>query len=434
MFGGFLLKLRREFKVLLLCVFLIVFFQSFLHAKSYKEDISNRSKIKTSSISYIDSGVENKSQLSSQLVGESHVFYQEENLFGEAPEEVKLFTHGKPGLLYINEEWLDEKEIVQWFKELDINDSNLKSISIYGCNFAKGQKGRNAVSYIEKALGVFLAASTNITGIDGDWDLEIGEEMYPLGYVNYTHNLQDINGVINDYAAATNISGTIFTVDDVSAFAVGDLVMIIQMQGAIIDTSDTENYGDVLDTNGVGTFELTTVDSVFSNNIVFTSVSNVYDVNGTVQVIRVPDYSSNALTTVTSRVTGRPFDGSKGGVIALKADVLQLNRDIDASRLGFRGGRINDSDGIVAGFVGATLGAQKGEGIAKFTVGDRKKGKQANGGGAGNWINAAGGGGSNFGVGGRGGESSGSNVPESGGVGGNTSGGCGNPYVWRSRR
>ncbi|MEX0274267.1 MAG: DUF4347 domain-containing protein, partial [Flavobacteriaceae bacterium] len=340
--------------------------------------------------------------------------------------EIHLFSHGRKGELFINDKWRNPKEIATFLdKEFNIAASGPENIYIYGCNFAKGEKGLEAIQYLESQLNVSITASTNMTGRKGDWELEIGNSTNKIAIPNYNYTLQNIGGTVNSYASVTGISGTTFTVDDATGFTAGDLVMIIQMQGAVISTDDDEDYGTVLDTNGAGNYELLNIASVSSNDISFASVANSYDVNNTIQIIKVPDYSANALTTVTSEITGLAFDGAKGGVVAIKADVLQLDANINMSNAGFRGGAINLTDGSIPGYVGSS-GAQKGEGIAKFAAEDRKRGKQANGGGAGNWINAGGAGGGNFGIGGRGGEYNGSTTIQSGGVGGDAFGGCGN--------
>ncbi len=237
-----------------------------------------------------------------------------------------------------------------------------------------------------------------------------------------------IGGTINSYAAVNTISGTDFTVDNATAFSSGDLVMIIQMQGATINTTNTSSYGDIISYNDVGNFELVTIASIAGNTISFGAITKTYDANGTVQIIKVPDYSISTNTTVNTTISGLAFDGAKGGVIVIYADELTLNADIDASGLGFRGGSINTTDYTTAGFVGLT-GAQKGEGIAKFSaVGDRKKGKQANGGGAGNYHNTAGAGGGNLGLGGRGGEYRGDDTLDRSGSGGAGNDICSNTY------
>ncbi|MFT5926435.1 MAG: hypothetical protein ACI9WL_001183 [Rubritalea sp.] len=97
-----------------------------------------------------------------------------------------LLSHGRPGELLINDKWLGAEEIATFVKthfsfsfgEMSAGQrgheisAGQRSLNIYGCNFAKGTKGRAAVSYLEKELGITVAASTNITGKGGDWVLE----------------------------------------------------------------------------------------------------------------------------------------------------------------------------------------------------------------------------------------------------------------------
>ena len=98
-----------------------------------------------------------------------------------------LFSHGRSGELFIDNEWLDATKIVKKFK----NDlQSKKALYIYGCNFAQGEKGRAAVLYLEEHLNINVNASTNITGANGDWKLEIGTGKNELKLLNFKGNLQ----------------------------------------------------------------------------------------------------------------------------------------------------------------------------------------------------------------------------------------------------
>jgi len=89
----------------------------------------------------------------------------------EYPKDTySVFSHGRSGQLYIEGAWLDAPEISQFLKE---RLGTAKNLHIYGCEFAKGKKGKAAVVYLQQTLGVEIAASTNITGQDGDWVLEM---------------------------------------------------------------------------------------------------------------------------------------------------------------------------------------------------------------------------------------------------------------------
>lgn len=120
-------------------------------------------------------------------VKDSYIFtnaIKENNLQGKS---FHLITHGKPGQLLIDGEWLNAPEVANLLRT-EMSPS-IDHINIYGCEFAKGEKGRQAVSYLETALGVSVSASDDITGIDGDWELEIGEFAYSIS-VDYNFNLQ----------------------------------------------------------------------------------------------------------------------------------------------------------------------------------------------------------------------------------------------------
>ncbi|WP_335964282.1 DUF4347 domain-containing protein [Galbibacter sp. PAP.153] len=122
-----------------------------------------------------------------------------------------LFSHGKSGELFIDGKWLGPKEIVKFLQpKIEQASSTIKYINIYGCEFAKGPKGREALKYLENKLNVSVAASINLTGKDGDWELEAGENPYVWSFLNYNYNLQCTEGysVITGSNLGTNYPGT----------------------------------------------------------------------------------------------------------------------------------------------------------------------------------------------------------------------------------
>jgi len=252
--------------------------------------------------------------------------------------------------------------------------------------------------------------------------------------------------------------------------AVGDLVLIIEVQDATINNSNNSNYGA---NNGsgsgstggtVGAYEFAVATSAVSITggtlTVSAGLTNKYTsaaASGTqgeksFQVVRVPQYSSVTLGTVRAA----PWDGTAGGIVAFDvAGTLSLNGGtIDVSGRGFRGGGGLNSNGGTGSNSEyrdvSTLGwgASKGEGIAGtpryvfnsatstvidagsanegYPNGSFMRGAPGNAGGGANDgdptnndQNAGGGGGGNGGAGGLGGFSwsSGLNV---GGIGGAT--------------
>lgn len=118
-----------------------------------------------------------------------------------------LFSHGRSGELFIDNHWMDAAEIAEKFKN-KIEDK--KELYIYGCNFAKGEIGLQAVAYLEKKLKISVSASNNITGIDGDWTLEVGSGKNSLAVNSFKGNLQlDNTHYLNPIVAGAYTASTI---------------------------------------------------------------------------------------------------------------------------------------------------------------------------------------------------------------------------------
>jgi len=226
---------------------------------------------------------------------------------------------------------------------------------------------------------------------------------------------QSIGGTINTYTAVTvpGVCPNKLTVADATGFAAGNTVIIIQMQGAVIDETNSAAFGTITSYNSAGLWEKAIIASVSGNIITLTkNLLNTYSISGKVQMIRVPSYTN---ATITSTLTGNAWNGSSGGVIALEvSNTLLFNSDIDASGIGFRGapgtqvcpnscGAFTNENAYYYA-IGNYRGAYKGEGIAEaITNKELGRGAQANGGGGGNDHNNGGGGGGNYAAGGLGG-------------------------------
>ncbi|WP_146143546.1 GEVED domain-containing protein [Photobacterium phosphoreum] len=244
----------------------------------------------------------------------------------------------------------------------------------------------------------------------------------------------DITGVVNTYypATANALTGTnsitvgTATGNTTETLNPGDRVMIIQMQNASIDTTNTDSYGNGVaggyasgwtDYGTTGQYEFATVASFTDPTLVLSeNLTNNFtaDGNSSFQVVRIPMYEDARLT---GTVTSADWDGSSGGIVSLYVNgTLDLNGNtIDVNGKGFRGGIKNTANGIATGLnyvMSVTnIDGGKGEGIAGTPVslgglgyndGDNGIGAPANAGGGGN-FNSGGGGGGNVGPGGRGG-------------------------------
>lgn len=226
----------------------------------------------------------------------------------------------------------------------------------------------------------------------------------------------NVSGVVNSYSAVSSIDtcANSITVGNPGFFSPGDTVLLIQMQGAIVDVSNTASFGTVNNYNGSGLYEYNIVQTVNGTNIVFQfELSNPYDPNGSLQLITVPQYNA---ATLIGAVNAQAWNGSTGGVITFMVNgTLDLaGQTIDADGAGFRGGTyVNIASSCnfltnATGYfypVGNWQGAPRGEGISAIIPGlEWGRGAQANAGGGGNDHNAGGGGGSNLAAGGQGGE------------------------------
>ncbi|HEY1200460.1 MAG TPA: hypothetical protein VGE79_05745, partial [Niastella sp.] len=181
----------------------------------------------------------------------------------------------------------------------------------------------------------------------------------------------------------------------------GDMVLIIQMQGAEFNSANGDNYGDGVtggDASGyltsnlvAGTFEynivsaynsgtgLVTLSYALANNY-FTRAYSASSGAQNYQLIRVPRYYDFTINNNRS-VTGTAWNGQAGGVIVLEATNTftfgNSSSTINANALGYRGGGGKNFTGASTSLTntdyrwnspvttsGNSTGGAKGEGIA----------------------------------------------------------------------
>src|SRR2546430_3612109 len=275
-----------------------------------------------------------------------------------------------------------------------------------------------------------------------------------------------LNSVINTYypgaltAAAGATTITLGTATGAGTpIAVGDLVLVIQMQDAAIDSTNTGAYGNAVagdpasgwtGLNGVGLYEYAVATSavplVGGALTISSGLLNTYTSalptprkgQRTCQFIRVPQYVT---ATLAGGLAAGAFNGSTGGVLVFDVDgALNLNgAAVSVSQEGFRAGLGRQLAGGAGGtgtdYVNLSANnfhAQKGEGVAGtpqyvfdsrtggtvnnlvdgYPNGSTARGAPATAGGGGtdphpsaNDQNTGGGGGANGGAGGMGGNS-----------------------------
>ncbi|MGG9972433.1 gliding motility-associated C-terminal domain-containing protein [Ferruginibacter sp. SUN002] len=241
------------------------------------------------------------------------------------------------------------------------------------------------------------------------------------------------NLIVNDYTPVISLDLSCenkIRVQNAATYKVGDTVLMIQMKGAVIDSSNSANFGNITDYKNSGNYEFNYIKSISGNIIeLLNKLTRQYDIpNGKVQLVRVPYFKS---TNLNATLTCLPWDGSVGGVLVLNAkDTVNLNGNIDVTGKGFRGGSTTNIVPVTLSCFynnyyesyNTATAAQKGEGIAEVSSGRLNgKGNLANGGGGGNGHNSGGGGGSNVAAGGLGGyqlDNCGSSPFDNRGIGG----------------
>ena len=226
----------------------------------------------------------------------------------------------------------------------------------------------------------------------------------------------NIKGIINNYAHVSDLDtcAAELSLDAVTGFGKGTKILIIQMQGAAMNETNSANYGNITNVGNAGVHELNFVDSIYGNSIYLKYfLRNKYDLNGNVQVVTIPQYKN---VTVTDTLRATPWNGLSGGIIALESSGdITLNAPISADGAGFRGGNAvtvtpnNCSwvNNITDYFINTNnwRGTYKGEGLVMSKFGKEcGRGAQSNGGGGGNDHNTGGGGGGQLTRGGNGGK------------------------------
>ncbi len=275
---------------------------------------------------------------------------------------------------------------------------------------------------------------------------------------NGDYDVLTANAIVNSYTALTanaSVGQTSITVTSntltntilTAPLAPGDLLLIIQMQGASMNIDPTPatpvaqggwgseytsvigqvewyNYldvwGDVINYNQAGKYEYAQVASVSGGSTINLScgLTNAYDIAGKVQVVRVPRFNLLTVENAAS-IVPTAWDGTTGGIVAVEVNgnlSIAANGKIDASGKGFRGGQQTDNVSTSAGSGSvndvpycatylSNLASAKGEGIGGFTTEYTALYSQygvsapANGGGGAHHHNSGGGGGSNVGTG-----------------------------------
>ncbi|MGE5479243.1 MAG: DUF1573 domain-containing protein [Chloroflexota bacterium] len=234
---------------------------------------------------------------------------------------------------------------------------------------------------------------------------------------------QPLHGVINKFLPVATVDdcGVTLRFFNPRFDLVGEKALLIQLRGALIDTTNTPTFGSILSYGNCGNFEVVTIESVDDLHVKFRNkIINQYSPEaGSVQLVTIPQYSNAVIDSLAGthnfsveRIDfGGPLFYSTGGIIALEVKgTLSFQGDIHGEGIGFTSSLLGGDSALECtdanwrGIDTPATSAGKGMGIAELIRLDRYgRGRRANGGGGGNQARSGGGGGGNGGAGGRGG-------------------------------
>ncbi|MBP7111441.1 MAG: DUF4347 domain-containing protein, partial [Nitrosomonas sp.] len=174
-------------------------------------------------------------------------------------DAIHIISHGRSGSLQLGIGTLNAESMSgQYSDELAMIQRSLSDtadILVYGCDFAEGQAGQEAVTLLSQLTGADVAASIDATGyagLGGDWILET-----QTGYVEAQVAVSD--GVQADWVGLLDIStGLIgdWTFDTNANDSSGNNYNGTLTNGAVIDTNDATDIvgGAKLSLDGVNDY------------------------------------------------------------------------------------------------------------------------------------------------------------------------------------
>ena len=321
---------------------------------------------------------------------------------------VQIIAHGNAGDLWLGTTYLSADNVAarsavlgQIGKDMNVGGD----ILIYGCYTAEGERGQNFVDSLAQLTGRDVAASTNRTGVGGDWDLEIATGTIESANVLSTKAMNDYQWGLATWTATNNANTGVGSLRAALASAQnGDIVtfsssMTVQLTSELLINKNITVDGD-LNNDGVADV---TLDGQYKTRVVEITSGSTVTLDGLV--------ITRGLVSGNGGNGGYGATGAMGGGI-FNAGILTLNNVSvtgNAAAGGGGGGGVTGANYGGGGGGGGGLGGQGGGHGGTAGPGTGTLGGQAGSGGAGGY----GGGYDATHMGGRGGSTTGG----AGGVG-----------------
>ena len=254
---------------------------------------------------FIDTQVEDYQQLirSFDKNTEIYLIQSNENGFDKINQTLKgyknidslhIIGHGSAGQILFGDALLSNDTFNQYSKTLKSIGNNLSQsgdILFYGCNIASNERGLSLISKISEITKADIAASDDVTGKGGDWDLEKEEgfiDVKKLRVENYDHSLGALSTV-------SSPSGTGITHKDNNVTIITSGNIGLGNSGGAALTSNT--FGIAVEEQGVS---VSTGDHISDVNVDTNDILNDGGNDGNAYLNGGIDVSASSNITVNS--------------------------------------------------------------------------------------------------------------------------------------
>ena len=179
-------------------------------------------------IVFIDSAVEDYETITSSFKENTEFYLINANEDGfkriseilndrENIDALHLIGHGSSGQILFGNAFLNNDTIDSYQSTLTSIGQSLTTsgdILFYGCNVASTEQGEILIKKISEITKADIAASDDLTGKDGDWDLEKEEgfiDVKKLKVKNYDHSLDSLttSGIVSGSGVTHIASGNV---------------------------------------------------------------------------------------------------------------------------------------------------------------------------------------------------------------------------------
>ncbi len=315
---------------------------------------------------------------------------------------VQIVAHGNAGDLWLGDSYLSADNVAARSAVLAEIGKGMNvggDILIYGCYTAEGERGLNFVDTLAQLTGRDVAASTNRTGVGGDWDLEIATGNIESANVLSRQAMSEYQWGLATWTTTNNANTGVGSLRAAIASAQnGDIVtfsssMTVQLTSELLVNKNITIDGD-LNNDGVADV---TLDGQYKTRVIEIASGKTVTLDGLV--------ITRGLVSGTGGNGGYGSAGAMAGGI-FNAGILTLNNvsvTSNAASGGGGGGGVTGAFYGGGGGGGGGLGGQGGGHGGTAGPGTGTLGGQAGSGGVGGY----GGGYDATHMGGRGGTSTG---------------------------